>query len=839
MRKIWHFLVFIIIILLILVAIFSYGVSIKNIEIAEFKIDQLYIKLDKKLILKAQNIQIPAKNSNINGSDEDLLRLTKNLAWIDRLFAEISLKNIKIGEDGFDLHFTKNLFHINSPYLNIDTDIISINSGVLANINKLEFKDFNITMSGVANVNVKKGIYDFNGTLSSFELNGNAKLRLEKDQLKYELSDVNATSLELFINELGRKFGLNEEVKKWIYGIKADNYYLKILQGKADIAKQNFYLNELYANATSNNLKVKFHQNLAPADVEQANIELIGGTLRFDLIQPKWQGRDLNGSNLKIYKIFEEGAGLALNLKINSPYDKVVGSILKAYDLDIAVEQLSGKTNGILGLDLKFDPFVITARGEFIMRGGHTLIAGADFGVGEAQVSLNDTKLTIKAKKSGMDFFTGDFVASLDLSKQKGDINGTANDFNLKFGDKEILAFKNMPLNATLDFADKTTIMQIFNPDVRLSFGEKNEIKIKDISPLVKDSVLLSGLGISGADFTLQTRNFKDFLILANDVKFDAPLYNKNGEKYTLDSFEININGDHVRGKNSSDKIKFSAKDGKINLDINGLDLQISSNDNVTDTVNFEIDAINSNLLLSDLNSTIKLTNYHAKTINDELSFDAKAGLENLHLFKSDSKFKISANEISGEFINSIFNIKSFSGGSFKMEILGESTQNFKGEMRLIDATLKDFTFYHQLLTFLNSVPSLLIFKTPDFDTSGYPVKFGKILFERKGDELNIVAAELESSSADIAGHGNINLKTKEINIELELKLLKDASSIIDKIPLVNQIILGKDRTLSTIIKISGTLQEPEYSTQILSDTLLSPLKIIRNILQAPFLIFE
>ena len=104
---------------------------------------------------------------------------------------------------------------------------------------------------------------------------------------------------------------------------------------------------------------------------------------------------------------------------------------------------------------------------------------------------------------------------------------------------------------------------------------------------------------------------------------------------------------------------------------------------------------------------------------------------------------------------------------------------------------------------------------------------------------IEFLAIEMIGTSADIGGRGTIDLKSKKINIDLELKLLKDASSIIDKIPLVNQIILGKDRSLSTVIAIRGTTDKPEYSTQILQDALLSPLKIIRNVIQAPFLIFE
>jgi len=273
----------------------------------------------------------------------------------------------------------------------------------------------------------------------------------------------------------------------------------------------------------------------------------------------------------------------------------------------------------------------------------------------------------------------------------------------------------------------------------------------------------------------------------------------------------------------------------KVQGAVEVLDLQAGA----FECADIEFEAKGSNLILNDFNATLNLLAYSGQSAGGTVRFDAKPAHGNLSLIKSNKKFEISANDIRGEFINSIFNIKSFEGGSFKLRVLGKSTDDFKGEARLIGATLKDYTFYNQLLTFLNSVPSLLVFKTPDFGADGYPVKFGKILFEKKADTLKFLAIELESSSADIGGHGTINLATKEIDVDLELKLLKDASSIIDKIPLVNQIVLGKDRTLSTVIKVRGTLQKPQYSTQILQDALLSPFKIIRNVLEAPFLIFE
>ena len=102
------------------------------------------------------------------------------------------------------------------------------------------------------------------------------------------------------------------------------------------------------------------------------------------------------GINLEIYKIFEEkGAGLTLNLQTSALYDKSVNSILKAYDIEIPVEQLSGKTDGKLSLDIKFDPLDVTAKGKFKINGGQTLIAGAKFNVGTADVELHTYTIII------------------------------------------------------------------------------------------------------------------------------------------------------------------------------------------------------------------------------------------------------------------------------------------------------------------------------------------------------------------------------------------------------------------------------------------------------------
>ena len=842
MKKIWRILIPAVLIFVVFITVLKHGAMIENIGAGGFKIEQLYIKLDKKIILRAKNIEIP-KQSAKDSSEDALLDLSKNIVWIDRLFDEILLERVKFLNSESTLFYRDDVFYLDSPFLAVSSNFKDTEDGITANVYLLEFKDFNITLSGVSNADLRRQIYDFNGTFSSHELNGNATVNLKKDELTYELSDINATSLRGFMDELGAKTGLDKEIKSWIYGyVTADNYFVKSLRGRFNLNKQEPYLNELSAQGFSKNVKVKFHEKLPAATAEGVDVELKKGSLFFTLKNPKWQGKNLNGSTLEIYKIFEEkGAGLTLNLQTSALYDKSVNSILKAYGIEVPVEQLSGKTDAKLALDIKFDPLEVTPKGKFKITGGQTLIAGAKFNIDTADIELLNDKLKVSAKNTGMDFFSADAVVNLDLGKLVGDINGTLKGLNLAFGKSEILKLGAMPFAARLDFSGKDTKLDIASPAaVGLRFGAQNEINLPDAKSLLPYSPLLKSLQISEGGVNIKTKDFENLSIEANGVKFETPLLKKDGSPYDADSFAIDVNARGATGKSKSGGLNFKIAGGKTELFINELDLALSGGENLSEKDgDIEFEAKGSNLILNDFNATLNLLAYSGQSAGGAVRFDAKPAHGNLSLIKSNKKFEISANDIRGEFINSIFNIKSFEGGSFKLRVLGKSTDDFKGEARLIGATLKDYTFYNQLLTFLNSVPSLLVFKTPDFGADGYPVKFGKILFEKKADTLKFLAIELESSSADIGGHGTINLATKEIDVDLELKLLKDASSIIDKIPLVNQIVLGKDRTLSTVIKVRGTLQKPQYSTQILQDTLLSPFKIIRNVLEAPFLIFE
>ena len=301
----------------------KYGIKIDALDLGGVNLQRLYIKLDKKLIVKAQKIKLPRPSaaSNEKNSGEYLLGLSKKALWIDRLFSEIELKSVQLGDSEYKILFKDNVFFVDSPNFAVDLEFASQTSENTDEIiiKGLEFKDFNVSIKGAGSANFKARKYAFKGEISSYELTGGVEVEMLKERVIYKAKNVRAGSLKNFMDALARKTELDSEIKNWIYGyIIAQDYEISELNGKVDLAKSEFFLNDLNASGSAKNLKVKFHPKLPAADVESANIELKEGNLSFELVKPSYKGKTLEGSNLTIYEMFGERAGLTLNLKSKS-----------------------------------------------------------------------------------------------------------------------------------------------------------------------------------------------------------------------------------------------------------------------------------------------------------------------------------------------------------------------------------------------------------------------------------------------------------------------------------------------------------------------------------------
>jgi len=200
---------------------------------------------------------------------------------------------------------------------------------------------------------------------------------------------------------------------------------------------------------------------------------------------------------------------------------------------------------------------------------------------------------------------------------------------------------------------------------------------------------------------------------------------------------------------------------------------------------------------------------------------------------------KLDMKNISDRSLNSFAQKTLVKNGQFSLLIRGNNDKNYSGNLSIKSTYLIQMNAYNNLIALINTLPSLAFFKSPGFNEDGYEIKSGNILFTRQEDILTLHAIELNGVSADIAGKGVVNLKDETLHVNLQLKTLKDVSGIIDKIPLINHIILGEDKSISTAITLSGNIQDPHIQTQVLQDTLVTPFNILRRTIELPFRLFN
>ena len=377
-----------------------------------------------------------------------------------------------------------------------------------------------------------------------------------------------------------------------------------------------------------------------------------------------------------------------------------------------------------------------------------------------------------------------------------------------------------------------------FEANMKNTNKEQSLIKIDDIGKLKKYSKLANDLNISSGSVQISTSDFSDFNIELNKAKFDLGLQNLNNQAYNSDDFMFNGTFNNADISSKSGHLVASIKQGKTQIRLKDLIIPIDTNSSGMDDLNMAFSAKNTSLNLKDINRTLKFESFNGIFDNNSLNFSASFEKGNLNIQKTPFNVKIDGSNIPDSFVNELLGTNTFVEGLFSLRLFGRDFEHFKAEIKAKDTYLTNYKIQNGLLGFLDSVPSLLIFKVPDFSNKGFSVESGTILLDKNGPQLEIKAAQLDGKNADISGSGGINLKNGNIRVDLELSILKSYATILGYIPVINKILLGDDNRIFTIIQIRGTLDEPKFNSSVGADIAKTPFNIIKNTLTLPFNMF-
>ena len=740
--------------------------------------------------------------------------------------------NIVYNDTNSSFIYLDDRLFVNTPYLLIDSKLEQNK----AQIKQLIAKDFDIKLQGQMVVDLENDTYDFMGALSSHELNASVYLVLQGDNIGFAVYGIDVPSIDTFMDALAKKVNMDENLKKWIHiYIKANKYEIFDFSGYVNLQNSNDM--QLYGTARGENIKLNFIPELDEVSVESVEIDLKDDTLSFALHNPSFHNKSLEGSNVQVKNLIGTDSHVLIDLRSNELNYEDIKHILKAFNISYADFQINAPLDSQVLIDIKIEPFSIKANGEFIMPATTLKSKNSTFKTKGAKIALKEDIIDIKQANLNGGFFDVDFSGEFHTTTQQANLQALFNKIYIK----NLLEMKDSNQSVKIDTNEsfKLNIPGFgFKANMKNTNKEQSLIKIDDIGKLKKYSKLANDLNISSGSVQISTSDFSDFNIELNKAKFDLGLQNLNNQAYNSDDFMFNGTFNNADISSKSGHLGASIKQGKTQIRLKDLIIPIDTNSSGMDDLNMAFSAKNTSLNLKDINRTLKFESFNGIFDNNSLNFSASFEKGNLNIQKTPFNVKIDGSNIPDSFVNELLGTNTFVEGLFSLRLFGRDFEHFKAEIKAKDTYLTNYKIQNGLLGFLDSVPSLLIFKVPDFSNKGFSVESGTILLDKNGPQLEIKAAQLDGKNADISGSGGINLKNGNIRVDLELSILKSYATILGYIPVINKILLGDDNRIFTIIQIRGTLDEPKFNSSVGADIAKTPFNIIKNTLTLPFNMF-
>ncbi|MDE6979745.1 MAG: AsmA-like C-terminal domain-containing protein, partial [Helicobacter sp.] len=236
----------------------------------------------------------------------------------------------------------------------------------------------------------------------------------------------------------------------------------------------------------------------------------------------------------------------------------------------------------------------------------------------------------------------------------------------------------------------------------------------------------------------------------------NLPLHTKNGSALKPLTLFGNIQAGNVKLRSSGGEIALDSTNDGVNVSLHNLKVDISSN-----AVSQGSSGKTSAIALQGENLTLDIKGRKLLAQTLSLHKDKKGNLTG-KITNGNSIFNIQYNgtllsilgtRITDKILNALLATNAFDGGVYTL--LAEYQQEIlKVNLNILKGTVKDLVGLQNMIAFIDTIPSLLMFKTPDFDQDGYKVESGSLDVEINGDSLLVRKMELNGNSLDIVGNG-------------------------------------------------------------------------------------
>ncbi len=820
------------------------GIKLDTVKVADYNVEGLYIKLDKKLILKAENVILP--KSKADPSFNSVHDTFERIKYLLTFFESIELKHIVFNNNIMSIEFSNDFLKLSSKDYEIIGTVRREGKMLKGEIPLLSLKEHNLTLSGTLRYDLHEDILSTKGYFTLYNASGQFNASKKGNQIDFGLSSDTFTDLKSIID----KFALEESVRSWVVDkVKANNYKLLSLTGKGTVENGTFKMDfdALNGEVLFSDTQIHFKENLPPVLAPSFILTYHSGGLYFDLKEPTYEGISLNGSKVAILNLLNADTNLKLKIRADHRFENTMQNLLKAYDIVLPLDQQSGKVNVLFMADISlkntYQDFFVNVD----LSRGDVLLGKAKFPIEKGNVQYKKGWITLKDIYLKDTFYEGYLNGKLDVQKKKADFIFDAKRITLGDEKETFFILNNETLPFTLNYEKDINIkipklsMKLTNDanETSIQFNDLNKIKtyLPDPGPLE-----------DGGKVDIKTKDFITYTFKGMLKRRSCFFYEKDDQCKTRVPFEGKVTDKDLDFYAFDKRFYYNKANSRIKLTNLNFDLEkfltiekqkekseeTKERDEAKETKSLIILGKNSQLRYADYSLVTDSYDVEVKANGDINAIGSSSG-DIIKFSKKKEIFSIQALRIQDKSLHPLIDFKGLQHGRYTLKLSGDPEKTMKGEIIVEGGVMKDFKAYNNTLAFINTIPALASLHNPGYSDKGFTIEKGLAEYRMiKQDKIIFDSIYIKGTSATIAGTGEIDLQKKTIDLNLAIQSARELGKLVGSLPLVGYILMGEDKSMTFGLQITGTLDDPQVKTSAGGDILSLPLKILKRALESP-----
>ena len=822
--------------LLVILYFLREGITVDSLKIGHFQVQGLYLKLDKKLIANVQYLRIPSSRQKLD-SDQIQTQLDR-IKKLPLFFQYIMLNDVVMGDDHYRVIYQDNVIYLRNDAYEVAGMFERKGDEIHGEIPYLHIKKLHLQIKGTFRYNYRKGNISAKGDYRYQEIDGHFSMNQLGDTVHFALN----SSTFAHTTSLLKLPGINSIVKEWIgKRLAAKSYQIVFLKGTLKHHKNGKYLpipSTIHATVKLKNPVVRFHDRLNRIRAKSAKATLENNVLYIRADKPTYAKRDLSGSSFYLSNVIgKKPRKIHLNIKTRSPLDGTIVSLLKTYKLTLPLRQKSGKIFSDVTLDIHLKEKKVLFKGKSrVTQAGTWLFFGTPVVFHAGEVVYDTNQVILGGLDTDFKWLHTRLKGTIHLKKKTANL--TANLMSLVLGDADasLLRMKNkhkIPLK--LDW-NREVVLNLPLYKTHIVFGKKGgfDLICTDVKPLVPYAPIIAPYFQSGT-LQVHTSDGKRYRFKGKAYWPASYLYDK---KNTIKTFPFTGSYD---GKTTS----LSLLGGRIFYD---------SSQNLIRLHDLYIDAkkllsrtqkkgkhLGKNIRVKGIRSLIRYEKYVLLTDRFNLRINGKNTVfvatkdgDTVRAELNGNAIVIKAQRIKAPMLRALVHFGGLKGGRYSLDLHGTMNGTMKGVITIKGGTVSSFKTYNNMIALFNTVPALASLSDPGFSKSGFEVRKGRIEFRVVKNRIFFDMIYIDGKSAAISGKGTVSMLNGAINMDLAIRTARGIGKLIGSLPIVGYILMGKDKSITTGVKVTGILENPKVTTNVVMETLLAPFEMFTRVIQAP-----